>query len=502
MRNYYKLLLVAAVVICSTCVKAQSFNNKQKNLLKPHELYECITNFNTSCKNQNDYTMTVDSIHFVDESWGEESKMYYQYDWKNRIQQEIKYSYEASKFDYQYDDENGGNLLQVTESYILNKKDGGEFEPVYYQHYYYTDDRLTKFEYETWMDYTYWMVTDRIEYEYDEEGNMVSAISSALVDWTEPNPYMDYSSKECYTYENGLLKTFTYYQYGDGGGYGKDDEWTPFMKSEYDEYDENGNYHVRYSHYYEEDWVLSGKEERNYDENGNMVEQSFLSLVENEWVVSQKICFNYIPSTQFLSEQIEYESVDGVISAASRSVFEYDAEGNREKALFYTWEDEEWVDAGYTESTYGNYSADIILGMQNAWEEYSYGIGGYAALFSQWTGLKVEKIEWGETVSYEYHVYSSDWASASVNEISANSLSHSVYPNPFSGNVTINAAEPVNGVATFTIYNTIGEMVYSSTMNCNETTEFRWNAADNANGVYLYQISTEKGMIQGRVVKE
>lgn len=90
----------------------------------------------------------------------------------------------------------------------------------------------------------------------------------------------------------------------------------------------------------------------------------------------------------------------------------------------------------------------------------------------------------------------------SVNEITANSLSHSVYPNPFTNNVTINAAEPVNGVATFTVYNTIGEMVYSSTMNCNETTEFRWDAADNANGVYLYQISTEKGMIQGRVVKE
>lgn len=90
----------------------------------------------------------------------------------------------------------------------------------------------------------------------------------------------------------------------------------------------------------------------------------------------------------------------------------------------------------------------------------------------------------------------------SVNEITANSLSHTVYPNPFTNNVTINAAEPVNGVATFTVYNTIGEMVYSSTMNCNETTEFRWDAADNANGVYLYQISTEKGMIQGRVVKE
>lgn len=90
----------------------------------------------------------------------------------------------------------------------------------------------------------------------------------------------------------------------------------------------------------------------------------------------------------------------------------------------------------------------------------------------------------------------------SVNEITANSLSHSVYPNPFTNNVTINAAEPVNGVATFTVYNTIGEMVYSSTINCSETTEFRWNADDNANGVYLYQISTEKGMIQGRVVKE
>jgi len=90
----------------------------------------------------------------------------------------------------------------------------------------------------------------------------------------------------------------------------------------------------------------------------------------------------------------------------------------------------------------------------------------------------------------------------SVNEINANSLIHSVYPNPFWGNVTINAAEPVNGMATFTVYNTIGEMVYNSTMDCNETTKFNWNADDNANGVYLYQISTDKGIIQGRVVKK
>lgn len=164
--------------------------------------------------------------------------------------------------------------------------------------------------------------------------------------------------------------------------------------------------------------------------------------------------------------------------------------------VYYSTESKDWTTLNYTEDetmfhvNYGNFFTIDLSQLDGS-------------VANTWVNLKfILTDEAGNSQTQELSNVFFAGEMTSVNEISANSLIHSVYPNPFSGNVTINAAEPVNGVATFTIYNTIGEMVYHSTMNCNETTEFRWNAADNANGVYLYQISTEKGMIQGRVVKE
>ncbi|MCQ2305054.1 MAG: T9SS type A sorting domain-containing protein [Bacteroidales bacterium] len=498
MTKFYQLLLVAAMLIGSTTIKAQMGPKRMVDPKNPHALHESICKFNRNCQNR-DYTMTVDSVFYNDEIWGENSSYYYQYDWKNRVVQEIQYTWEASKFDYTYDDENGGNLVQVVESYIINK-DGGNFEPVYIQHYYYTDGRLTKFEYETYMDYSYWMVTDRTEYEYDEEGNLVALVSSALTDWTAPEPYMDYSSKEVYTYENGQVKTFTYYQYGEGGGFGKDDEWTPILRTEYEDYDANGNYHVSYSYFYGEDWEPSSKEERTYDESNNMTSQIYYYWDGELWIASSKTSFDFVPASNTLNEQLEYEFDGADYYPIKRTVFEYDTLGNRTKALFYTWENEDWTNNGYAEATYENNSADIILGMEDVWNEFSWGIGAYASVFSQWTGLIVETTEYDETTKYEFLVYSSDWASASVNE--ATTLTHTVYPNPFTHEVRINAAEAVNGSASISVFNVLGEQVISKAMNCSETTEFVIDGSSLNAGIYFYNISTENGELKGRIVKE
>lgn len=169
-------------------------------------------------------------------------------------------------------------------------------------------------------------------------------------------------------------------------------------------------------------------------------------------------------------------------------------QGKPSVEVYYSTESKDWTALDYTEVedmfhvNYGNYFTIELSQLDES-------------VLNQWVNLKfVVTDEAGNSQVQELSNVFYVGQQTSVNE--TNTLTSTVYPNPFTNNVTINAAEPVNGVATFTVYNTIGEMVYSSTMNCNETTEFRWDAADNANGVYLYQISTEKGMIQGRVVKE
>lgn len=83
-----------------------------------------------------------------------------------------------------------------------------------------------------------------------------------------------------------------------------------------------------------------------------------------------------------------------------------------------------------------------------------------------------------------------------------NTLTHTIYPNPFTNEVRINAAEAINGSASISVFNILGEQVISKAMNCNETTEFVIDGSQLNAGIYFYSISTENGTLQGRIVKE
>lgn len=81
-------------------------------------------------------------------------------------------------------------------------------------------------------------------------------------------------------------------------------------------------------------------------------------------------------------------------------------------------------------------------------------------------------------------------------------LSHTVYPNPFTSEVKITAAQAVEGEANIAVYNVLGEQVYSKTYNCAETKEFIIDGSTWKPGVYFYSISTKDGLLQGKIVKE
>ena len=81
-------------------------------------------------------------------------------------------------------------------------------------------------------------------------------------------------------------------------------------------------------------------------------------------------------------------------------------------------------------------------------------------------------------------------------------LTSTVYPNPFTNEIRINAAEAINGSASISVFNILGEQVISKAMNCNETTEFVIDGSGLNAGIYFYSISTENGELKGRIVKE
>ncbi len=88
----------------------------------------------------------------------------------------------------------------------------------------------------------------------------------------------------------------------------------------------------------------------------------------------------------------------------------------------------------------------------------------------------------------------------SINELST--PTHTVYPNPFSGEVKITAAQAVEGEANIAVYNVLGEQSYSKTENCTATKEFIIDGSTWKSGVYFYSICTEDGVLQGKIIKE
>lgn len=94
--------------------------------------------------------------------------------------------------------------------------------------------------------------------------------------------------------------------------------------------------------------------------------------------------------------------------------------------------------------------------------------------------------------------YVDDQTSISENQ----GLQHVVFPNPFTSEVKIAAAQAVNGESNIVVYNMLGERVYSKVENCTETQNFTIDGSAWKPGVYFYSISTENGVLQGKIVKE
>ena len=90
----------------------------------------------------------------------------------------------------------------------------------------------------------------------------------------------------------------------------------------------------------------------------------------------------------------------------------------------------------------------------------------------------------------------------SINEDMVTGKNHTVHPNPFTNEVRIKAADAVNGTANIQVYNVLGAQVYQQTINCSDTNEFTIKGGALKPGIYFYSISTENGLMQGRIVRE
>ena len=162
--------------------------------------------------------------------------------------------------------------------------------------------------------------------------------------------------------------------------------------------------------------------------------------------------------------------------------------------VYYSTESKDWTAFDYTEVedmfhvNYGNYFTIELSQLDES-------------VLNHWVNLKfVVTDEAGNSQVQELSNVFYVGQQTSVNE--ATTLTHTVYPTPFTHEVRINAAEAVNGNASINVFNVLGEQVISKVMNCSETTEFVIDGSSLNAGIYFYSIATENGTLQGRIVKE
>lgn len=100
-----------------------------------------------------------------------------------------------------------------------------------------------------------------------------------------------------------------------------------------------------------------------------------------------------------------------------------------------------------------------------------------------------------ENVFYSGHTIS-------VDEYAAERVEHEVIPNPFTDEVCIKSAQPLDGMARVQLYDVLGRRVYDATENGHAVNEFIIDGSALKPGIYFYDINTEKGVMRGKIVKE
>ena len=173
---------------------------------------------------------------------------------------------------------------------------------------------------------------------------------------------------------------------------------------------------------------------------------------------------------------------------------QYKAKPNVE--VYYSIENGEWLPLEYTENEelfHVNYGDVFTISLNQL----------NANVADNWVNLKfIVTDESGNTQTQELSNVFYAGEMVSVHEHTANSLQHTIYPNPFNGEVRITATQAVNGAASIAVYNVLGEQVYNKAENCTETQDFTIDGSTWKPGVYFYSISTEDGVLQGKIVKE
>jgi hypothetical protein len=299
-----------------------------------------------------------------------------------------------------------------------------------------------------------WSITDNQKFDYEIQGNTETFI---IFDWIKNSEEWRPYSKEEYTNdENNLLNQITSYW---------DKTKSVWIKSGMIEYGYNTSYKVINAIDYDWDesnfqWVKDGKEEYIYDENSNCVEVLY---------------FNWDNSNQIWEE------------SSYREEYSYDENNILQTNHFYsgeTFKTEFYYNesVSFSETVFPQHEKNPLSNSFNFKYMLTQNI---TSIWKDKTGI------WEPQTKVTY--YYSDHNFTTIKELAVNV---EVFPNPVKAILHLNFTETFqNGI--FEIFDLQGNKLYSVEIKSNSTVDLKWLQ----NGIYVYRISTNNFMTNGKLLK-
>ncbi len=225
-----------------------------------------------------------------------------------------------------------------------------------------------------------WNISSKTLYSYDSDGNRIQGLDYSL---DKSSSKWEFSSKTEYSYD----------------AYGNYVLWNVFN------WDSDNSI-----------WVNCYKYDFAYDSDENEIQEIYSdwNATINEWVIEYKGDYSYNEDGTYAMDLESYYTGEGELEDSSKTVYNYDSDGNRTSIYYYEWDSSssEWVTYDKYEYTYdsdGNMSQYLSYDWNTTsseWvisskTEYTYDSNGNQT--QQWTySWDSSNSEWVNSYKYEY----------------------------------------------------------------------------------------------------
>jgi len=289
-------------------------------------------------------------------------------------------------------------------------------------------------------------------------------------------------------------------------------------------------------------WVNSRKIETNYDINNNktVFKKYSLNLDSTSWDLFHSIYYSY-DNNNYVVNEIDSTLINSNWYLKKR-VYSYDNKGNISSHINFNWENGNWVNEEKFEFNY-DLAKKTIESINSAWfgdwnirektvvqtdaNGETISITRYSFLGGVWNpylrylieynvSFKIEEIAWPHVSSFgnissnyqlltykmeefvnnewknsglETFYYSSLFGNTSTNELTETNIN--IYPNPSTGVININTNETIENI---NILDINGKLVHHQTNNS------PFDLSQHAKGIYFINITTEKVVINKKIV--